>query len=57
MKIINYYKNINCEIIKYYNGLESPLFVLNEYINTLHEDRIECVNISNDLLKTNYHLS
>ena len=52
MKIINYYKNINCEIIKYYNGLESSLFVLNEYINTLREDRIECVNISNDLLKT-----
>jgi len=40
------------QMINYYNGLEFPLPVLDEHINNLHEDRIECENIINDPNKT-----
>lgn len=33
---------------EYYNGLEKNLIINEEYINTIHEDRLECENIIND---------
>ena len=43
---------INYEIVDYYSGLEQDLYVVEEHINTLSEDRIKCANIINNPNKT-----
>jgi hypothetical protein len=40
------------DVITYYNGLEAPLDVLDEHINTLNEDRIVSEKIINDPNRT-----
>ena len=53
MKILDYYKTKrDSEIIDYYNGFEEKLIINEEYINTLYNDRKECLNIINNVNKT-----
>ena len=53
MSILNYYKNgIDYEIVDYYKGLEENLYIVEEHVNTLCEDRIMCENIINNPNKT-----